>query len=212
MTKKPPSKPVPTSASEPEPASNPAPRPARNPAPRPALPRRTLGPHGDQPADEVGGPTDVDAWVAEARRRAAEPEAAEPAPLAGRDALLPPVAEAAAAARTPAPEQPPRARTGRATIPSLSELMPRSVPSAVRPTPPAAPSSALSPPPATARKPKKHKQEKAANGHDAVADPQVELVVPITKSLRKRLRTKAATSGMTPEEATALLVSVWVDG
>lgn len=212
MTKKPPSKPVPTSASEPEPASNPAPRPARNPAPRPALPRRTLGPHGDQPADEGGGPTDIDAWVAEARRRAAEPEAAEPAPLAGRDALLPPVAEAEAAARTPAPEGPPRARTGRATIPSLSELMPRSVPSAVRPPPPAAPSSALSPPPATARKPKKHKQEKAAKGHDAVADPQVELVVPITKSLRKRLRTKAATSGMTPEEATALLVSVWVDG
>ena len=204
MTKKPPSKP----ASEPASASNPAPRPARNPAPRPALPRRTLGPHGDQPADEVGGPTDVDAWVAEARRRAAEPEAAEPAPLAGRDALLPPVAEAAAAARKPATEQPPRARTGRATIPSLSELMPRSVPSAVRPTPPAAPSA----PPSTARKPKKHKQEKPAKGHVAAADPQVELVVPITKSLRKRLRTKAATSGMTPEEATALLVSVWVDG
>ena len=55
MTKKPPS----TPASEP--ASNPEPRPARNPAPRPALPRRTLGLHGDQQADDLGGPTDVDA-------------------------------------------------------------------------------------------------------------------------------------------------------
>ncbi len=203
MTKNPPSNPVA--------ASNPAPRPARNPAPRPALPRRTLGAHGDQPADEGGGPTDVDAWVAEARRRAAEPQAAEPAPLAGRDALLPPVAEAPA--RQPAAEEPSRARTGRATIPSLSELMPRSVPSAVRPPAPSAPAPAVpSGPPATVKKPKKHKQDKAAKGQDAVADPPVELVVPITKSLRKRLRTKAATSGMTPEEATALLVSVWVDG
>lgn len=206
MTKKPPPEPEPSSepasASASNPASNPAPRPARNPAPRPALPRRALGPHGDQPANEDGGPTDVDAWVAEARRRAAEPEVAEPAPLAGRDALLPPVAEEQV--RKPAAEEPPRTRTGRATIPSLSELMPRSVPSAVRPTPPAAPS--------TVKKAKKHKQEKPAKGHDAVADPQVELVVPISKSLRKRLRTKAATSGLTPEEATALLVSVWVDG
>ncbi|HEY5186524.1 MAG TPA: hypothetical protein VIM19_16850 [Actinomycetes bacterium] len=204
MTKKPPSQPVSASASasepEPEPASNPAPRPARNPAPRPALPRRTLGPHGAQPADEAGGPTDVDAWVAEARSRTADPQAAEPAPLAGRDALLPPVAEAEA--RKPAAEEPPRARTGRATIPSLSELMPRSVPSAVRPTPPS-----------TVKKPKKHKrEEKPTRGHDTAADPQVELVVPVTKSLRKRLKSKAAMSGMSPEEATALLVSVWVDG
>lgn len=208
MTKKPPSEPAS------EPASNPEPRPARNPAPRPALPRRTLGLHGDQPADDLGGPTDVDAWVAEARRRAAEPAATEPAPLTGRDALLPPGEEPAA--RGPAASGSPRPRTGRATIPSLSELMPRSTPSAVRPTPPAQPAAPPSVPPsarpAKAKKPKKHKPEKPAKGHHPAAEPQVELVVPITKSLRRRLKDKAATSGMTPEEATALLVSVWVDG
>jgi hypothetical protein len=208
MTKKPPS----TPASEPAagPASNPEPRPARNPAPRPALPRRTLGLHGDQPADALGGPTDIDAWVAEARRRAAEPEPTEPAPLAGRDALLPPGEEPAA--RRPAAGEPARPRTGRATIPALSELMPRSTPSAVRPTPPAQPAAAPSAPPAKVKKPKKHKPEKPAKGHATATEPQVELVVPIAKSLRRRLKAKAATSGMTPEEATALLVSVWVDG
>jgi hypothetical protein len=90
--------------------------------------------------------------------------------------------------------------------------MPRSTPSAVRPTPSAQPSAAPSAAPAKVKKPKKHKADKPAKGHATAAEPEVELVVPIAKSLRRRLKAKAATSGMTPEEATALLVSVWVDG
>jgi hypothetical protein len=40
----------------------------------------------------------------------------------------------------------------------------------------------------------------------------VELVVPLPKSLRKRLEGKSAEYGYTPEQATAQLLRMWVDG
>lgn len=40
----------------------------------------------------------------------------------------------------------------------------------------------------------------------------VDLVVPLPKALRKRLKDKAADHGYTPEEAVYHLLRVWVDG
>ena len=40
----------------------------------------------------------------------------------------------------------------------------------------------------------------------------VDLVVPLPKALRKRLKDKAADHGYTPEEAAYHLLRVWVDG
>lgn len=225
MTKNPPSQPEPKGGATP-------PHPARNPAPRPALPRRTLRPLEER-ADDLG--TDIDAWVAAARERAqeesagpdrsvaAEPVAAASTPaspadapvaLVGRDALLTPTSAAPPApARALASE--PAKRPGRASVPSLSELMPRSAPSPVRP---AEPPAAASPPGTPHHKQGKGKKPKPGKHHDHLAGPgnqtadQVELVVPLSKGLRKRLKAKAAMSGMTAEEATAQLVSVWVDG
>ncbi len=222
MTKNPPSQPEPKGGATPPPHS-------RNPAPRPALPRRTLRPLEER-ADEVG--TDVDAWVAAARARALEESAGgahaaptepvtapstspagAPAPLVGRDALLTPSSAAPPATGRASAAEPAR-RPGRASVPSLSELMPRSTPSPVRPPEP----PAASPPGRPHHKQGKGKKPKPGkdhgHGHPAVneAADQVELVVRVSKGLRKRLKAKAAMSGMTPEEATAQLVSVWVDG
>ena len=42
--------------------------------------------------------------------------------------------------------------------------------------------------------------------------PTVNLVVPVPKAMRKRLRAKAAEHGFTAEEATFHLLRVWLDG
>ena len=55
---------------------------------------------------------------------------------------------------------------------------------------------------------------KTRKGKAAVKDEGkvVELVVPLPKALRRRLKDKAADHGYTPEEAAYHLLRVWVDG
>ena len=55
------------------------------------------------------------------------------------------------------------------------------------------------------------KRGKPAKGAEP-QDKTVELTVVLSKSLRRRLREKAAEHGYTPEEAAAHLLRVWVDG
>jgi hypothetical protein len=56
---------------------------------------------------------------------------------------------------------------------------------------------------------KTHKGKKSVVSEDGKT---VDLVVPLPKSLRKRLKDKAADHGYTPEEAAYHLLRVWVDG
>jgi hypothetical protein len=131
------------------------------------------------------------------------PSTAAGEPTAGRDVLIPeaarpPRARAKSAARPPAP-----------AIPALTELMPPARPSRRRrhghdAAPEPAPSE-----PARA----KGGKDKAAKGKggDRESGKQVELVVPMSKALRKRLRTRASELGVSSEEAVARLVEVWLD-
>jgi hypothetical protein len=63
--------------------------------------------------------------------------------------------------------------------------------------------------PGKGTKDKGTKDSGAKDGKDG--GKRVELVVPMSKGLRKRLRAKAAELGVPPEEAVARLVEVWVD-
>lgn len=191
----------------------------RNPAPRPALPRRTrTEPPGTAPLDAVPPPPSA----------------------TGRDVIIPSVPKREAAAPgatpgTPPDKEPPRKGKGKAKgngrpapMPSLADLMPPTRPktqaeppsappaappaSAPTPVPPVpaprpAPPRPVAPPTPVPRPPKK-----AKGGHDKDREKTVELAVPLTKGLRKRLKGKAAEHGMKPEQAVAELVRIWVDG
>ena len=80
-------------------------------------------------------------------------------------------------------------RAGPMLVPPVTDLMPRPKPA----------------------KRKKHGDAKAKS-KAADAQPTVDLVVPLAKGLRKRLKAKAEEMGSTPESAVARLVEVWVDG
>lgn len=67
--------------------------------------------------------------------------------------------------------------------------------------------AAAGPEHARARKGKKGRS--AENEPDGQA---VDLVVPVPKAMRKRLKAKAAEHGYTPEEATLALLRIWLDG
>jgi hypothetical protein len=79
------------------------------------------------------------------------------------------------------------ARPAPLSVPPVTDLMPR-------------------PKPAKRKKHEHHPRGTAETGA------RVELVVPLSKGLRKRLRAKAEEMGATPEEAVAQLVGIWVDG
>jgi hypothetical protein len=90
-------------------------------------------------------------------------------------------------------------RKGRASasVPTLAELMP-----------PSRPHSAGKPAKAKAHPEKEHGGKEGKEGKPR----EIELQVTLSKGLRKRLRAKSAELGLSPEDAVAQLVEVWVDG
>ncbi len=169
---------------------NPTRPPRANPAPRRALPR--VKPLAAVPEDD-----ERILWASAHSEGA--PAAAPPA--TGRDLLIPNGPVHSPAATAPAAGEK-TGRKGRGSVPALSELMPPSSPrrkkgghsqarhSSARDEAPAAPSEPLPDKPAK----------------------KADLVIPLPKPLRKRLKAKAAGHGMTAEQAVAELISVWVDG
>jgi hypothetical protein len=89
------------------------------------------------------------------------------------------------------------AKSGRA-VPSLADLMPPPAPSGRR----AAPTPAELP----------TRLPRPGGAADGRKGKTVELLVTLPKPLRKRLKARAADLGLSPEEAVARLVEVWVDG
>jgi hypothetical protein len=160
-----------------------------NPAPRRALPRVTpLAASGSLPGEperSPSGPSDEEAT--------------------GRDLLIPNGGGSGAGTR----------RKGRAsaTVPTLAELMPPSRPHAA-----GKPAKVKEHP--EKEHPEKQHGEKEHGGKDG-KEPnhakdgkakEIELQVTLSKGLRKRLRAKSAELGLSPEDAVAQLVEVWVDG
>jgi hypothetical protein len=101
-------------------------------------------------------------------------------------------------------------RKGRAsvTVPTLAELMP-----------PSRPHAAGKPAKAKAHSEKDHPEKEHGGkegkepSHAKDGKPkEIELQVTLSKGLRKRLRAKSADLGLSPEDAVAQLVEVWVDG
>jgi hypothetical protein len=181
----------------------PVPRPAAghrgNPGPRQALARvRPLAADADVTDTPPGG-------------AAAGPAPSAPEP-AGRDVLIPEGGRDA----DPEPKHGHRKRSGAAAaaVPSVADLMPKAEVAAavsvrhVRDVRPVAPAPA---PGSTAAKPATRKAKSTGKPGKGEAK-QVELVVPLSKALRKRLRERAAELGVPAEEAVARLVEVWVDG
>jgi hypothetical protein len=168
-----------------------------NPAPRRALARvRPLDP-GDVAATSAPAGADVD--TGEATSAAAGPGGTQ-----GRDLLIP---SRGGGHRV--------AKAGRATVgkggvaaagksgpavPSLADLMPAPSPSGRRTAPP------------QLELPARPRHKAAASAAPGGKTKTVELLVTLPKPLRKRLKTRAAQVGLSPEEAVAQLVEVWVDG
>jgi hypothetical protein len=173
-----------------------APQPGRsnarnNPPPRPALPRRT----GSESRESAGL-----SGVAPLDSKQGTATADDPSPVAGRDLLI--AASAPAGAQGQRPNGPTRSKARPLTVPTVADLMPQPDPHRRKSKP--------SPHPRTSSK-------------DAAAAPrfgrpvpvpgkQVELLVELPKSLRKRLKAKAADNDLTPEEAVVHLIAMWVDG
>lgn len=169
----------------------PAPRLSRaNPAPRRALPRVTpLGAGGALPDSLPDG------------LPAPEAQAIEADLPTGRDLLIPNGSDGRRKGR------------GSATVPTLAELMP----------PPEQPrkkahrdhSAERTGEAAPEQRREHHKPGRDSKGDKQGKDPkgkEVALEVTLSKGLRKRLKAKSAEMGLTPEEAVAQLVEVWIDG
>lgn len=186
----------------------PAPRvPRANPAPRRALPRVTpLGAGGTAPTEPVG-----DGGSATAGQ--------EPEPATGRDLLIPNGAS-----------QPRRKGRGSGTVPTLAELMPPSRPhhhggksgragrvgggGSVGKDHEAKDKHGKA-----GKQPRDPQESKESKGlkeskdlKDGKEVKEGALQVTLSKGLRKRLRSKASELGLSPEDAIAQLVEVWVDG
>jgi len=171
-----------------------------NPAPRRALAR-----FSPRAADE--GEAAAPGQAAAADELAEESPAAAPGGTAGRDLLIPgrrgSRSDAGSTGQAPAAN----GKNGRG-VPSLADLMPPAAPSGRRPahghgrghgehrakkaadTPVAPPSKG---------------EEKAAKGKT------VELTVRVPKSVRKQLKARSHELGLTPEEAVARLLEVWLE-
>jgi len=155
-----------------------------NPAPRPALSR--FSPRDAEDPGRGGaaeGPVPVD--------RHEHPEtssAAAPGGTRGRDLLIPGPASITARGRNGHP------------VPSLADLMPPAAPAGRRPGGHGRHGSSAT---TATQKPATKK-----SGKDAKS---VELSVRLPKAARKRLKVRAAELGLTPEEAVARLVEVWLE-
>lgn len=190
----------------------PAPRqPRANPAPRRALPRVTpLGASGSLPdslPEDLPIPDDHEAEVEQPT---------------GRDLLIPSGSDVR------------RKNRGTATVPTLAELMPPpeqprkkshrdlTVEQTVEPAP--EPRRERHKPGRDSKAEKDHKHgsdhkggadhkdsKDSKDGKDPKAK-EAALEVTLSKGLRKRLKAKCAEMGLTPEDAVAQLVEVWVDG
>lgn len=167
--------------------------PRANPAPRRALPRVTpLGVGGTAPA----------APVHPAATDAGEPEHE----ATGRDLLIPNGAT------------PRRKGRGSGTVPTLAELMPPTRPAghgkgshAKDAAKDGGKDKHAEPKDKHHLEPKDKHHVEPKEKHDGKAK-EVDLQVTLSKGLRKRLKAKAAEMGLTPEDAVAQLVEVWVDG
>ena len=189
----------------------PAPRqPRANPAPRRALPRVTpLGAGGSLPG---ALPDDLP----EAHDHAVEAAVDVDQPT-GRDLLIPNGSDGRRKGR------------GTATVPTLAELMPP--PEQPRKKPQRDLSAERAGQAAPEQRREHHKPGRDSKGdkdrHDHSSshkdgksgkdgkDPKAKdaaLEVTLSKGLRKRLKAKSAEMGLTPEDAVAQLVEVWVDG
>ncbi len=160
-----------------------------NPAPRRALSR-----FSPLEADERGpapAPTPDDSAHEGAHEGANEGAYEEGSPAAapggtqGRDLLIP---------GRPAG----RGKNGR-SVPSLADLMPPPAPSGRR--------KAAQPKHAGRAGGAGHSDKESRGGRKVVA-----LEVPLAKAVRKRLKARAAELGLSPEDAIAQLVQVWLDG
>jgi hypothetical protein len=196
------------------PAPPPARQPARsNPQPRAALPRVTpLG--ADESADAV-----VDSR--------APGDAHNPAQVSGRDIVI-----SGGSSGTAAGPSRRRRSDGRSlTVPAVSELMPPVDPQRTGTTgrkagthrgahggihgaddPVEAPRRSGSGRGGGAKRSKSHGGQRAERTGPEITGKQVDVVVQLPKSLRKRLKAKAAEHDLTPEQAILHLVSIWVDG
>ena len=54
--------------------------------------------------------------------------------------------------------------------------------------------------------------KKKSGGKDSKDEPETELVIKLPKAMRKKLKAKAQEHGLTAEDATYVLIRVWVDG
>jgi hypothetical protein len=180
-------------------------RPVRaNPAPRRALPR--VKPLAAVPED------DERVLWASAHAEGAPAVAPAAQPATGRDLLIPNGPSAGA----PAPDEK-VGRKGRGSVPALSELMPPSSPRRKKGSHAQARHQTLAVPVEPA--PAVHASGEHASGEHGSGEhgsekavKKADLVITLPKPLRKRLKAKAAGHGMTPEQAVAELISVWVDG
>jgi len=169
--------------------SEPTGRSRGNPAPRRALAR-----FSPKAADE--GTTAADAPAGETVDSS---PASTPGGTAGRDLLIPGRRSGRPSAST-ATSTPPGNGKNAPTVPSLAELMPPAVPSgrrgvhAQRPKQPPAPTSAAG-------------GKVAKTGKEKT----VEVTVHLPKSVRKQLKARAHELGLTPDEAVARLVQVWLE-
>ena len=159
-----------------------------NPAPRRALSR-----FSPRAADEGAVPsTPAAAPVPVERGEHGEPSpAAAPGGTGGRDLLI------------PGPGSAGRAKNGR-PVPSLADLMPPAEPAGRRSAGQRGHGGRAGGPDA--------QRGKAVSGKAAGKDVKtVEIAVRLPKSVRKRLKARATELGLTPEQAVARLVEVWLE-
>ncbi len=171
--------------------SEPTGRSRGNPAPRRALAR--FSPKAaDEGTTDAGTPADETAETS---------PAAAPGGTAGRDLLIPGRRGSRPSASTATSTPPGNGKNG-PTVPSLADLMPPAVPSGRRGGHAQRPKQ---PPAATTPGGGKEKSAKT------IKEKNVEVTVHLPKSVRKQLKARAHELGLTPDEAVARLVQVWLE-